>query len=70
MSKMGELLKAMDAATENPAETCLEEKEHDYKFLSHADGRESWTDYYRCNNCNHVIKREKQRTGMNRELWK
>lgn len=39
------------------------------QFVMHMDGRQSYTNVFKCTKCGNMITQEYKRTGMNRKLW-
>jgi hypothetical protein len=63
------MLREIMNAKDEPAESCVEGKEHDHKAYGHMDGRDSYTWAFKCQHCGDVFKVTKKRTGMNKKLW-
>lgn len=55
--KIQEYMEAMRTADSEPTKPCVtENEEHDFKLVIHADGRESFTNLFHCENCGEYIK--------------
>lgn len=64
------LLKAIDEAKTEPSPTCPNAEKHEFKAVTHLDGRDSFTWIYRCEHCQECVKKTKKRTGMDRKFWR
>jgi hypothetical protein len=64
-----EYLKTLNAAKEKPSDECIKGKVHDFAYIAHADGKESYTYFYRCLHCKEIIKLVSQRSEDDPMLW-
>jgi hypothetical protein len=69
MTDIEQMLQDMKSAKEEPSEHCAEGDMHDFQFMMHADGSNSFSNYYRCPNCREIIVRTQKRTGLDKVFW-
>ncbi|MGK4115789.1 hypothetical protein AB0Y38_05805 [Lysinibacillus capsici] len=67
--KIPTFLDIMNQAKDTPSEKCINDKEHNFEFLLHADGKDFYSYYFQCKACEEVIVEKKQRTGTDKALW-
>lgn len=60
---------ALKTAKEEPSESCVDGKEHNFQFVMHGDGRESYFTLFECEHCREFVKQEHKRTGEDAEYW-
>lgn len=62
MSDMKEIMGAMRTAGSEPSKPCnTEDEQHDFQHVLHADGRDSYSNLFRCRNCGEYVKITHQR---------
>lgn len=59
-----ELFEIIKYAKEKSSENCIDGKEHDFKFVFHSDGKDSFSNYYCCTQCKEVIVQKVKRNGI------
>jgi len=64
-----ELFKQMSEAKEGPSEYCPKNRNHEFKAFAHADGKDSYEWYFRCEHCGEVIVSRSKRTAEDMEYW-
>lgn len=67
--ELQELIEIIKNAKEKLNENCIDGKEHDLNFIFHSDGKDSFSNYYRCAKCKEVIVQKVKRKGLNKSLW-
>lgn len=71
MSDMKQVLEGlgMKCAKLIPSEVCAEGSEHEFNFMMHVDGSDSYSNYFKCSHCGEIIVRTQKRTGLDKSLW-
>ena len=59
----------MRNANETPSLACAGGDDHNFEFLAHADGTETYSYFHKCKNCEEVVVKRHKRTGRNKMLW-
>ena len=63
------IFKDMTSAKKEPSEKCPGGTEHNFEFAMHADGRETYSNFFRCSNCNEMIVKTHKRTKEDKQYW-
>lgn len=66
------VLEDMKNAKDNASEQCPNLESgylHDFSLLMHVDGKDSYSNYYKCSHCQEVVVRTQKRKGKDKMFW-
>ena len=64
-----EFIKKQREAKTKPSVNCIEGKQHQFIYACHADGRNSYVNYFTCEHCGEMIKEEHKRDQDDLMHW-
>lgn len=59
------LLKIIEKAKEVPSDKCINDKDHNFAFIIHANEKEFSSYYYECETCKEVVVDKLRKDGTN-----
>lgn len=61
--KLPSILKLIEKAKEVPSDKCINDKEHNFEFIIHANEVEFSSYYYECETCKEVVVNKLKKKG-------
>jgi ribosomal protein L15E len=69
LNKIKRIHDALATAKAEPSESCANGKEHNFNFVMHGDGKESYFNLFECEHCQEFVKQEHKRIGEDAAYW-